>query len=67
MSRRVRLQLSWVAGKENALADALSRIEVDPEARASLCWLHASAWRASSEVLFDILPHLKPYLTELEL
>ena len=66
-ARHLRLQLSWVAGKDNALADALSRIEVDPKAKSALDWLHASAVRADCEVLFQILPVLQPYLLPLEL
>ena len=66
-SHKVRLQLSWVAGKDNALADALSRMEVDPSARGRLSWLADSAVRASCEVLCECLPALDGFLTPLEL
>ena len=54
--------LHHVAGKDNALAAALSRAPVDTEAAKSLTWLRPSA-RADSEVLFKILPELRPHLT----
>ena len=61
----VRPHLSHVAGKDNALADALSRVAVDPGARAELTWLPRGA-RVNSKVILDILPELKGFLKPLE-
>ena len=66
MHQSLQLQLSWVSGKENALADALSRWATDPSVRSELSWLPAGG-RADCEVLFRVLPELKPYIVELEL
>ena len=66
MHQSLQLQLSWVSGKENALADALSRWATDPSVRSELSWLPAGG-RADCEVLFRVLPELEPYIVELEL
>ena len=58
---RVRPVVNHVSGKTNALADAISRMAVDPAAKASLAWLPAGA-RLNGEVVFQILPALKGYL-----
>ena len=68
--RKLRLNLSWVAGKENALADALSRMKVDPSAKSALQWLASesrSAGRADDEILKEVLPDVARHLTRLEL
>ena len=69
-SKKLRLSLSWVPGKENALADALSRLSVDPQAKSAFSWIHPSCrepGRAKLEVLATVLPELLPFLTPLEL
>ena len=67
--RKVRLSLSWIPGKENALADALSRLTVDPQARSAFSWLHPESRAlgrvSSQEVLSRILPELTPFLEPL--
>ena len=68
--RKLRLNLSWVAGKENALADALSRLQVDPAAKTALQWLASdsrSAVRENDEILKEVLPDVVRHLTRLEL
>ena len=59
--RKVRPVLTHVAGKDNILADDLSRAPVEFEAAKALAWLSPSA-RADSEVLFKVLPELRDYL-----
>ena len=67
--RKVRLHLSWIPGKENALADALSRLSVDPSASQAFEWISLKSQvsgRVSPKVLKRVLPELAPYLSELK-
>jgi hypothetical protein len=59
---RFRPVVKHVAGKDNALADALSRMHIDSSARALLADLPA-ALRVPTEVFTDALPELKGYLS----
>ena len=54
--------VTHVPGKENALADALSRMRVDPAAARVLADLPA-ALRVPDEVFFNVLPELRGFLT----
>ena len=62
---QIRPIVSWTSGESNRLADSLSRMSIDPKAAARLAWL-PSGGRADSEVLFAVLPALRPYLIPLE-
>ena len=52
-----------VPGKDNALADALSRMQVDSDAFQLLSQLPAAS-RVPTEVFTKVLPDLAPYLKE---
>ena len=63
----IRPRISWTSGVSNKLADRLSRIRTDPSAARHLrAWL-PSGGRVDSEVLFQILPELRPHLVPLTL
>ena len=63
MSLEVQTSDRHVPGKDNALADALSRMQVDSDAFQLLSQLPAAS-RVPTEVFTKVLPDLAPYLKE---
>ena len=62
--RNLRPKIEWTSGESNKLADSLSRKTIDSEAARHLAWLPQER-RASSQVLYELLPELSDFLLEI--